>query len=276
MENGSPKLCICQICTCGRHKCPHQRPGTQITKPCGISEYTTQFIAHPIAPVKSCKPPHKGVQGEGHMASATTHRIDYIPHPLSMQTSCRKESPYKPPQAIFDGLTTYAKEYTGQPGQMAVAIKPAVRTGPSAKFEGEATYTADYRPWKLERHEVGFGRESGYPLPTGKFASKSTTREDYVPHLNYRPPESCKPLNQRTDNLAPFDGATLYSTEFTPKYVEPCPASLLNTSRSKYVYTSTSDKGHQIYRRLSSNASIPTNGQQHPMTMQNEPLTVAH
>ncbi|XP_018645737.1 hypothetical protein Smp_144670 [Schistosoma mansoni] len=59
---------------CCRHKCPHQKRKTQITKPCEISEYTTQYIAHKLIPVESCKPPHKGVQAEGHMASDTTHR----------------------------------------------------------------------------------------------------------------------------------------------------------------------------------------------------------
>ncbi|CAH8623037.1 unnamed protein product [Schistosoma margrebowiei] len=489
MRNESSKLCICQICNCGRHKCPHQKRKTQITKPCEISEYTTQYITHKLTPVESCKPPHKGVQAEGHMASDTTHRVDFVPHPLSIQNSCRKEAQYQPPQGTFDGLTTYTKEYTGKSGQLVVPVKPTIRKGSTAKFDGEATYTADYRPWKLERRELatgresnwpkpnlpfsgtptytsdyvaynakppisckpmhcfienqtpfpdstdyrdsyrtldlserarpiknvehtqkvtvpmehlsthmhdyywktmipsasckpeytgiqnnepfhkdtthridykaweltdrtapisanhastypeplgkmcsdttynkdyipfglqnrqaihqvdkigrgvelppfqgvsdykdsyrcwtieppvkGLGRESTYTIPNVKFEGKSTTNDHYVPHLNYRPPESFKPHGQVTANQTPFDDATLYRMEYTPKHLEPCPASLLNTGLSKYVYAETSDTGHEIYRRASNSSSL-TNDQyskQHLITIPNEPLTVAN
>lgn len=60
-----------------------------------------------------------------------------------------------------------------------------------------------------------------------------------MPHLNYRPPESFKPHGQVTANQTPFDDATLYRMEYTPKHLEPCPASLLNTGLSKYVYDET-------------------------------------
>nr|CAX82486.1 hypothetical protein [Schistosoma japonicum] len=489
MKNGSSKLCICQICNCGRHKCPHQRIRSEITKPCEISEYTTQYTAHKLIPVESCKPPHKGVQAEGQMASDTTQRTDYVQHPLSIQNSCRKEAQYHPPHGTFDGLTTYTKEYTGKTGQLVVPVKPINRKGSIAKFDGEATYTADYRPWKLEKRELvtgkesnwpkpnvpfcgtptytsdyiaynakppisfkpmhqflenqipfadstayrdsyrtpdlterarpikhiehsqkvsvpmehlsthmhdyywktvvpsasckpkyrgiqntepfhkdtthridykawglsdrtapitanhvstypeplgkmcsdttynrdyipfgsqyrqaihqvdkighgielppfqgisdykdsfrcwpmephvkGLGREATYTIPNVKFEGKSTTNDHYVPHFNFRPPESFKPHGQVITNQTPFDDTTLYRMEYTPKYLEPCPASLLNTGLSKYVYSETSDTGHKIYRRIDNSSSL-VNGQhpnEHLITIPNASLTAAN
>nr|CAH8867336.1 unnamed protein product [Trichobilharzia regenti] len=487
MQKGS-KLCICQICNCGRHKCPHQRSRSDTSKPCGISEYTTKYIQHKLVPVESCKPPHKGVQGEGQMSSNTTHRTDYVQHPLSIQGSCKRDSEYQPPQGTFDGMTTYTKEYTGKYGESAVPVKPINRKGTTAKFDGEATYTTDYRPWKLEKRELAVCRESNmpksnapfsgmatytsdyiaydsrpptsckpahkylesqtpfsdstnyrdsyrvpdlserarpiknmeqtqkstvpmehisthmndyywktvvpsasckpeytgmkntepfskdtthrsdyrqwevaerstpvmndshstYPEPLGKMSSdttynkdyipfelqyqkairkadrlgrgtelppfqgisdytdsyrrwalephikvtpregtytipnvkfegKSTTSDHYVPHLNYRPAESCKPLNQAVLNQTPFDDATLYRMEYTPKHLEPCPAALLTTGLSNYVFAEESDTGHIFYRRAS-NASLinAQNSGTNLINHQNAPLKVAN
>ncbi|VDO78104.1 unnamed protein product [Schistosoma curassoni] len=108
------------------------------------------------------------------------YRVDFIPHPLSIQNSCRKEAQYQPPQGTFDGLTTYTKEYTGKSGQLVVPVKPTIRKGSTAKFDGEATYTADYRPWKLERRELATGRESNWPKPNLPFSGTPTYTSDYV------------------------------------------------------------------------------------------------
>ncbi|CAH8596752.1 unnamed protein product [Heterobilharzia americana] len=466
MRKESSKLCICQICNCGRHKCPHQR-----------------------RKIDSCKPPHRGVQAEGPMSSNTTHRTDFVEHPLVHQGNCKREAEYQPPQGTFNGLTTYTKEYTGRPGQSAVPIKPVNRKGTTAKFNAEATYTTDYRAWKIDKREspvcresnwskpnipftgtptytcdyvaydsrpptsckpihqyienqtpfadstdyrdsyrtpdvperarpikitgeihrasvpmehisthmqdyywktvvpstsckpehigithnepfqqdtthrsdyknwevterstpimantpstypeplgqmssdttynkdyipfkvqyhkavgkadkLGHGiklppfqgisdytdnyrrwtlephvksmaRESTYSIPNVKFEGKSTTSDHYVAHLNYRPVESCKPHGQVVTNQTPFDDATLYRMEYTPKHLEPCPAALLNSDLSKYVYAEQSDTGHIFYRRAS-NSSLVTTAQppeNHLMTLPNAPLTVAN
>ncbi|KAF8564171.1 hypothetical protein P879_08170 [Paragonimus westermani] len=138
---GSPvKLCICQICNCGRHRCPHNPKKTAVTGPCEISEYTNKYVAYSVKPVESCKPPHRGVQAEGKMASDTTHRNDFIPHPLSMQASCKKDVMYEPPTQLFDGMSTYNKEYTTKPISKTDPIKPSSKRNLSAKFVGEPTY----------------------------------------------------------------------------------------------------------------------------------------
>ncbi|CAH8552040.1 unnamed protein product [Schistosoma turkestanicum] len=209
MENGSPKLCICQICTCGRHKCPHRRRSLYVSKPCEISEYNTQFIPRELVPVKSCKPPHRGVAGEGPMASDTTMRLDYVPHPLSMTPSAKKEPNLKSGQGTFDGLTTYTKEYTGKPGQLVVPIKPVVRKGSTAKFGGESTFTAHYRPWVMEKHELAPGRPASLVTPNVPFSGTSTYTSHYVGH-NEKPPASCKPRRRFPDNQTPFSDSTNY------------------------------------------------------------------
>ncbi|KAF7262165.1 hypothetical protein EG68_00670 [Paragonimus skrjabini miyazakii] len=205
---GSPvKLCICQICNCGRHRCPHNPKKTAVTGPCEISEYTNKYVAYSVKPVESCKPPHRGVQAEGKMASDTTHRNDFIPHPLSMQASCKKDAIYEPPTQLFDGMSTYNKEYTTKPICKTDPIKPSSKRNLSAKFVGEPTYRADYRQWEIEQRKPHVA--AAYTAPTEPFGGLATYTTDYTPHY-VPPPQSCKPIHLYSGPDVPFGGISDY------------------------------------------------------------------
>ncbi|XP_077863430.1 stabilizer of axonemal microtubules 1-like [Saccoglossus kowalevskii] len=70
-----PKRCICEICNCGRHRCPHRPQGTVTRGPCTISEYANKYKGYPFAgKPESFKPKQEMLQGGGAMDGVTTHK----------------------------------------------------------------------------------------------------------------------------------------------------------------------------------------------------------
>ncbi|CAH8654915.1 unnamed protein product [Dicrocoelium dendriticum] len=201
------KLCICQLCNCGRHRCPHAVRVPKSIGPCAISEYTNKYIAYPIKPVESCKPPHKGIDAQGPISSYTTHRVDYVAPPLDKQPSCKREACYEPPKTKFDGQSTYTREYIAKPLQKSHSCKPPARRATEAKFEGEATYTSDYRKWPLEPRHPHVVDE--YMKPTEPFRGLPTYTSDYIRH-QLKPTQSCKPTQRYTKPVVAFDGISDY------------------------------------------------------------------
>ncbi|KAA0191800.1 hypothetical protein FBUS_00125 [Fasciolopsis buskii] len=203
--------CICQICNCGRHRCPHNTRKLEIKGPCGVSEYTTKFVPYSTKPTESCKPPLKGLDTHGEMASETTHRVDYIPHPLSVQASCKKDSEYEPSTVAFDGLSTYNKEFTPKEQCRATPIKPKIRRGVETKFEGQPTYRTDYRQWDLEARKPPAATE--WNPPTVRFNGLPTYTSDYVGHCA-KPPQSFKPIYQYNPSDKPMSDLTDYKDAY--------------------------------------------------------------
>jgi hypothetical protein len=82
----------------------------------------------------------------------------------------------------------------------------------------------------------------------------STYKGHYIPHQG-GPAASFKPDGLAYKSDAPFDGNTLYRTEFTPKEVEPCAAGLVDTGRAGHVFHSEDEKGHKYYVPSAGNKS---------------------
>ncbi|THD28833.1 hypothetical protein D915_000315 [Fasciola hepatica] len=202
-----PELCICQMCNCGRHRCPHNARRSENTGPCGVSEYTTKYIPYNAKPTESCKPPPRGFDASGTMASETTQRVDYIPHPLSMQASCKKESHYEPSTIAFDGLSTYNSEFIPKERCPVALIKPKIQRNVVAKFEGEPTYRTDYRQWNVEARKPQAATE--WIRPTTRFNGMATYTSDYTGHFT-KPPQSCKPVYLYNRSETPMADITDY------------------------------------------------------------------
>lgn len=67
-----------------------------------------------------------------------------------------------------------------------------------------------------------------------------------MPHDSTRT-GSFKPDGVAFQSDAPFDGNTLYRTEYTHKEIDPCPAALVDTHRSGYVFDGVDEHGHKVY-----------------------------
>ncbi|ESO94530.1 hypothetical protein LOTGIDRAFT_232357 [Lottia gigantea] len=203
------KRCICEICTCGRHRCPH-RPNAPIgrgDRECLLTEYNTTYRQHPMQPRESFKPPNVAVKADAAMDDKTTHRVDYIPHPVD-RPALHQPDAYKTPQGDFDMLTSYTKDYVEKGGPRAVPIKHEGLRQLPARFEGEPTYQSDYRKWPINR-QPAYGDQGTWKPPTQQFVGETTFARDFQ-RYNQAPRKSMKPQEATKASDIPFDGRTGY------------------------------------------------------------------
>ncbi|XP_005089960.1 stabilizer of axonemal microtubules 2 [Aplysia californica] len=205
------KRCVCEICNCGRHHCPHRpwRPGGDYG-PCMITSYNTSYKQHPIAPRESCKPDPSALRSEDPLSDKTTFRTDYIKHPLE-KPYVHAHDVYKKPAGEIDALTSYHRDYTEKHAPPAQMIKHDGQKHLPAKFEGEPTYKIDYRKWPLER--VQPKAQDAWVPSNQPFEGQSTFTRDYRKY-NEPPRKSIKPSQATHMSEAPFDGNTGYRDDY--------------------------------------------------------------
>ncbi|KAM6363744.1 stabilizer of axonemal microtubules 1 [Pluvialis apricaria] len=211
------KKCICQLCSCGCHRCPHlpTRPYEKSEKPCMLSEYMERYPLHPIAPPRgSFKPTEAYKMAEIPMEGISTTKRDYIAREVLPQK-------IKPPQKhvksddSMDLTSTYKQDYNSYPiSQVPPCIPSVMRHIPSAKMATTTTYDDDYVLWNEPKTELIRPNDRFHPSEE-KFDHTTIVQDDYL----YRGPvatQSCKPLNLVQKSKAPFDNITNYRMNYVP------------------------------------------------------------
>ncbi|KAK6188981.1 hypothetical protein SNE40_005044 [Patella caerulea] len=236
--------CICEICTCGRHRCPH-RPNAPIgrgDRECLLTEYNTTYRQHPMQPRESFKPANVAVKGDGPMDDKTTHRVDFIEHPVG-RPPVHQPDVYKKPHGEFDMLTSYKKEYTEKGGVKAVPIKHEGLRQLPARFEGEPTYQSDFRKWPIIR-QAAYGNQACWQPPTQQFDGETTFARDYQKY-NQPPRQSMKPQEAVKASDIPFDGKTGYRDYYVKHPLEARKAK----EQAKYKPSGIPFDGLSTFRR---------------------------
>ena len=144
-----------------------------------------------------------------------------------------------------------------------MARRPAERRPVTANFEDKTTNREDFKKWPLgDRTKPAM--QPDYMPPDAPFEGISTVKAHYTP----KPidvPRNFKPDNQAA-MTGPFDGNTMYRMDYVPKEAEPCPAAILDTSKSKYLNANfQNEQGHKFYRpmfesitALHGNSAVPS------------------
>ncbi|KAH9520109.1 Stabilizer of axonemal microtubules 1 [Bulinus truncatus] len=212
------KRCICEICTCGRHHCPHRpwRPGGDYGE-CLVTSYNTAYKPHPLQPRESCKPDQSALRSEEPLSDKTTFRTDYIKHPLD-KPFIHQHEPYRKPDGDLDTLTSYHRDYTEKHAPPAQMIKHDGQRQLPARFEGEPTYKIDYRKWPLEKQQAK--HPDSWVPPTQPFEGQSTFTRDFRKY-NEPPRKSMKPNEAHQMSDAPFDGHTGYRDDYIRHAFQP-------------------------------------------------------
>ncbi|CAH8856024.1 unnamed protein product [Trichobilharzia szidati] len=211
--------CICEICCCGRHKCPHRPKAIVPWGPCVMSEYSAQYHPHCISPESSIKPHANNLFASSEPVSdKTTHRIDYASHGICEPPRVYKPSPYVPPKGKMEDTTCYRNDFIPKLCPPPEIIKPVERMGCSAKFDGNPTYRSDYRPWDVKPNVPVKPKYEKSQLP--KFDAQPTYRQEYIPHCMQKT-ESFKPVNLPKVYDEPFKGDTIYRTEYVTQPIQP-------------------------------------------------------
>ncbi|KAM6202391.1 stabilizer of axonemal microtubules 2-like [Rhynchocyon petersi] len=195
---------------------------------------------------KICKPAYNRVTQSAHFEGSTEFRESFQPWEIAPPV-VKKVPEYVPPPGSMQLNSTSHLDYVPHQAKRTVPIRPiSQRRNNNFPFQGKSTTKEDFPAWKICRQEI-VKRQQQIPSPSGKFDGLSTFRAHYVPH-ELIPTESCKPLNVALTCSIPFDDVTMYSTEYTPKKQEVCPASY--PSPPGYIFENTNSQGHKFYRKI--------------------------
>jgi len=207
------KKCICQLCTCGKHRCPHRPYGIvgKGDQPCAVTEYRSEFVPREGGARESFKPDYTLQTNTAPLQDETTHKHDYIKHALDKPRSFKPEEVYVP-RGDFDSMTSYNKEFTPKGGERAKAIRHEAQKTISAPFEGDPTYKSDYRKWEAAKTEP-IRHDGGYMPPQDPFKGSSTYTTDYLQHQS-AVRQAIRPDQAVLQSQEPFDDRTGYRTDF--------------------------------------------------------------
>ncbi|XP_063044173.1 stabilizer of axonemal microtubules 2 [Engraulis encrasicolus] len=216
------RRCICEICSCGRHRCPHPPTalyGTKGNKPCVITEYTDKYPSYGNQhPPQSLKPKQEFMGNKGRMDGTTTFKTDFIPYEITPRAG-KQKAEYKPMPGEIDLATTYDQEFPYYEVKAAAPRRPKAKPHVgSGKLDTVPTYKEDFRAWALQKTEMK-KPDLAYHPPPEKFGNSTTFQDDFAPRgLVAR--ESFKPLHQPLMSDTPFDGMTSNMQSYVPHPLE--------------------------------------------------------
>lgn len=92
----------------------------------------------------------------------------------------RKEKPYKPPDAPFEGLPTYCTDYVPKCEARRSNFKPKPELAvPNSPLDAVTNYRSDYVPHPLQPR---LPKEKGMPIKSHiPFGGLTTVQSDYTP-----------------------------------------------------------------------------------------------
>lgn len=221
------RKCVCELCNCGRHRCPHQPTGLfeKSKQPCSVTEYAEKYPEYEgVHPRQSMKPKQEYKAGRDLMEGTTTFKSDYIPFEVTRRPG-RVQEEYKPGSGHIDLGTTYKMDYNPYKVQAFVAARPKERLhATGAKLDTMPTYKDDFRAWEFSKREPT-KPEPSYRPSSSKFANLTTFQNDFAPK-GLVPRESFKPPNMARLSDAPFDSLTSHRISYIPhqlgaKFVKP-------------------------------------------------------
>ncbi|XP_014681351.1 PREDICTED: uncharacterized protein LOC106821172 [Priapulus caudatus] len=245
--------CICELCTCGQHHCPHtsdttgalhfnepsvsaavnnsssgdtyaKEPANELSplpQDGGRSDNSEHTIGE-IANEQSEEKPDSTMKSQ-HVASVSAHasstaRDDFREHPV--QPRQRREVPqYEPSREPFDGTTTNSQTFTGQTLPKGQSFKPDNKPFASnAPFEGQTVAQSEYKPYPVQERQVKEAAQ--YTPSTQAFQAQTTSKDTFTGQTAARQ-KSFKPENGPVATDVPFEGVTTARSEYKEHPVQP-------------------------------------------------------
>ncbi|XP_021056827.1 stabilizer of axonemal microtubules 1 isoform X1 [Mus pahari] len=216
------RTCICNLCSCGRHRCPHlpTKIYDKTEKPCLLSEYTENYpIYESYLPRNSFKPERSYRKASVPMEGLTTCRRDFGLHKM-LPVTFHQPDTYVPSQETMDLLTTYKHDFNYLPTCPVGLIKPRDSKFPNGDkiVQYLPTYKADYLSWNQPRREL-LRPPHKYRPESSKFENRTTHQDDYtmkglVTTVSCKPPAKPKLYN------IPLEDLTNYKMSYVPHPVE--------------------------------------------------------
>ncbi|KAI8816671.1 uncharacterized protein EV422DRAFT_544456 [Fimicolochytrium jonesii] len=231
--------CICEVCTCGRHKlCKAVR-----TSDCHLdahTEYGDNYLKFQSGPRTRGKAhPQQLDWKAGPFSSATESRDKFVPHAVEAHHPVPKPA-YQRNDARFEDSTTSKSDYPAWAVSPAQSKKPpAVYVENPVKFSGETTSNRDYKAFDVQPRN--FHKAPEYMKPTTKFEDETTNHNDYKawkvnPRVDAHPP--AKHVDTREDRDFRSTNAAAYTGGQLPR-VLPAPRPGYSANPAKFEGTTT-------------------------------------
>ena len=212
----------------------------------GLTNYLKDFTPKQAEKIQSFKPEGGAYSSDAPFHDDTTQRVDYKKWPAT-RPYAREQEVYCEPEGNFDFNTTHNVNYTPKPIAPTKAARPTSRKKEPGQFFDATTHKDDYRKWgRVE--QLRPKQQADYVPPEAAFEGLPTYKSDYIGHMA-PPRQSMRPAEKGVGSGAPFEGNTMYRTEYIPKEYEPCPAAILDTMKTKYAFREQDMTGHKWYEK---------------------------
>ncbi|XP_074641400.1 stabilizer of axonemal microtubules 1-like [Tubulanus polymorphus] len=226
--------CICQMCSCGRHRCAKPKDGTwakrkDATDCKSCTEYQSVYIPRPLEKRITLRPKREdGLENLGYgedrskMMCKTNYTEDFKVHEVS-QRQCPPKTEYEAPCECMDLVTIYNQDYYKKASGRAALIKPKSEYNrPGGNFTTNTVNQLTYIPYS--NNEMAQCRSLPMKLPgelvndsTSKFDAISTVQADYKQHKDTTRVQPIRPKQNNTKDSSKFDDMTSYKQDFKPK-----------------------------------------------------------
>ncbi|XP_032297110.1 stabilizer of axonemal microtubules 1 isoform X5 [Coturnix japonica] len=217
----SSKTCVCQLCSCGCHRCPHllTKPYERNEEPCTLSEYKEKYPLYPnTLPRDPIKPKAEYEIEKTPMEGTSMTKRDYIAHEVLPPKFKEPEKHVKSDEAM-DLTSIYKRDYNPYPICLVPPCLPRQETEISSdKMNTKSTYTDDYLPWKEPRTEM-IRPDHGYHPSEAKFDHRTVVQDEYY----FRGPvatQSFKPRYLPKKSKVPLENMTDYRVNYVVRPLE--------------------------------------------------------
>jgi hypothetical protein len=198
------KMCLCPICTCGKHICP----SSSIQDPYPTSIYSSQYMQNFQNKVQSKVPVIK-YRGNfiptSQIYFETTNEDCYKPHLIPEDSTTHKYTPLSPPKSAFSAKTSYANTFLNWgPGNLIPSMSPPKPVPESTKFSSKSSYKDNFSPASPEVIKAALDgivkvKKKVHIDPNAAFFKHTTNRKDFVDFST----KAMKPTPFRHDRVVP-------------------------------------------------------------------------
>lgn len=185
VEFTSMPKCICQICQCGKHRCPHYMP-QQASKPkgpCQYSEYQTMYKknqGHNRDPIRR---PEDLLRNEGEVDFKTTHKDKFPAHQVQKRRG-RVQENYIRNTAPMDLNTEYGSKYVEGKGEHFpypdYLKQKSQPFGDGKDRVGQSTTHQDFHPMQPEEKAMVYRLQDNVHLSEDPFDHQTTHQSDFT------------------------------------------------------------------------------------------------
>lgn len=181
----SRNMCICQICTCGRHHCAHRpQSNSRPSGPCVVTEYKDTYKKFDnYEPIRPIIPDSTRQAGNKPFDATTTYSNVFVPHD-SVPIPKREPDKYIRPDGQFEGTSSYQKDFFPKARQAVQSAKPQYNRPENKPFDSSTVHKETYQPWELPSHSYKVPK-SAIRLPDARFEHKTTFQKDYQGHKGH-------------------------------------------------------------------------------------------